>query len=132
MRPLITATLDSVFHNLRKPLLPNMSVHMAVRQVCCIMLALAVHTGPCIHIVPSVMHRVCMQFITVCVGKGDLRNKGSKPRFLSLLRTLCLKLREDAQLAWVFFEEKPQGTEVCVLHTCACMCVYVCVCVQHA
>lgn len=77
MRTLITRTLDSLFSRTRKPLLPNMSVHLAVRQ-----------------------------FINICESKGDLRRPSSKRPFLHLMRTLCTKLRDDPSLAWVFFEDR--------------------------
>jgi Retinoic acid induced 16-like protein/Family of unknown function (DUF5917) len=77
MRTLITGILDVLFSSVQKSLLPNMSVHSAVRQ-----------------------------FINVCIQKGDLSAPASKPAFANLLRTLCTKLRSDPSLVWVFFEEK--------------------------
>lgn len=77
MRSLITRTLDGLFHNIQKPLLPNMSVHRAIKG-----------------------------FITACVSQRDLTKKHTKAKFVSLLRTLALKLRDDPQLAWVFFDDR--------------------------
>lgn len=82
MRSLITSTLDDLFKQTRKPLLPNMTVHLAVRQ-----------------------------FISICDSKGDLRRPSYKRPFLSLMRTLCAKLRDDPSLAWVFFENRPSMDE---------------------
>lgn len=48
------------------------------------------------------------QFIDVCFKQEDLRKSGSKSPFVSLLRTLCFKLREEASLAGIFFDEAPQ------------------------
>ena len=67
-----------------------------------------------LHVLMTTLLVCCVdeQFMMVCVSKGDLRSKYSKARFLSFLRTLCLKLREDPSLSWVFFEERPQGQTV--------------------
>eukprot|EP01006_Ploeotia_vitrea_P036041 TRINITY_DN65959_c7_g2_i1.p1 TRINITY_DN65959_c7_g2~~TRINITY_DN65959_c7_g2_i1.p1 ORF type:complete len:820 (-),score=468.45 TRINITY_DN65959_c7_g2_i1:757-2856(-) len=84
MRTLVTSTLDVLLARVKKPLLPNMYVHQAVRQ-----------------------------FVTVCLQKGDMNNSlQSRRKLVSFLCTLCYQLRDDPSLAGVFFDGAPPGEEV--------------------
>lgn len=79
MRQLITKTLDAVLLNTRHPILPSMSVHMAVRQ-----------------------------FLEVCFSKEDHKRRGYRTAFLSLLCTISKKIKMDNALAGIFFETYPK------------------------
>src|SRR5438105_16711 len=79
MRQLISKTLDAILANTRHPILPSMSVHMAVRQ-----------------------------FLEVSYSCGDHKRRGYRSAFLQLLRTIAKKIREDPSNAAIFFDIFPK------------------------
>ncbi len=83
MRTLVTKTLDAILKFTRHPILPNMSIHLAIRQ-----------------------------FIEIAWLQKDLTRKRSKAAFVALLCTLCGKMREDPSLAGIFFDEHPHKPNV--------------------
>lgn len=79
MRQLMTKTLDAIFTHTHHPLLPSMSVHTALKQ-----------------------------FIDVCYRWGDHRRRGYRTALLSLIHTLCRKMKEDPSIVGIFFDVFPE------------------------
>lgn len=75
MRLLITKTLDAILSNTHHPILPSMSVHLAIRQ-----------------------------FLEVCVSKNEIQEKRTRSAFIGLLHTICQKIKEENSLCGIFFE----------------------------
>lgn len=78
MRQLITKTLDAILLNTRHPILPSMSVVLAVRN-----------------------------FLEVCYSREDHKRRGYRSAFLSLLHTIAKKIKDDPSLAGIFFDSFP-------------------------
>lgn len=79
MRRLIAKSLDALFTHLRRgQLLPHVSIRASL-----------------------------LQFLAAGVSRGDLqsKNKAARGAFVSLLRTLCWRLRDDPSLVGVFLRE---------------------------
>eukprot|EP00455_Lapot_gusevi_P050270 TRINITY_DN7255_c0_g1_i5.p1 TRINITY_DN7255_c0_g1~~TRINITY_DN7255_c0_g1_i5.p1 ORF type:complete len:771 (-),score=194.80 TRINITY_DN7255_c0_g1_i5:178-2490(-) len=78
LRRLVGKTLDGLLVHLAAEILANMAVHTAVSQ-----------------------------FLCISFSQGDLQHRKNRPVLVSLLRTLCRRIRHNPSLAEAFFVQHP-------------------------